>query len=660
MVSPQNVTMASMEKGDKMKNHDRTTEQLLTEVKELRQRIASLEASEAELRQLEEKYQDLIEKEKDIIYTLDDKGNVTFASPAVESILGYRPEEVIDKNFMVLIPHELQERTWNDFQNLLKTGEIIAETALLDREGQPHYVEYSSTTIKKEGDRVVGTRGIVRDITERKRAEEELQRYREHLERLIEERTVELKKANEQLQEELTERQHTLETLRESEERFRGIVEGTQAGYFYIDRDGQFQKVNDAWLQMHRYASPDEVIGRHFSLTQAETDLKQAQRNVERLLRGEPIPAGEFTRRCRDGSIGYHTFSATPVVRDGKVIGLEGFLIDITERKRAEETLRASEARFRTLFEAIPEAVLVHDDESTILHINDVGSQRLEWPVEDLIGKNIRDIITEENVALIPLHVRKTRTDGSCRFETTYVSRTGQRIVAEVNERPIEFGGKNAILSVARDITERKRTEEALQKSYLQLQRVLEGTVNALASIAEKRDPFTAGHQQRVTRLACAIAEEMNLSEEQRQGIRMAATVHDIGKISIPAEILNKPGQLTELQSSIIKTHPTIGYDILKEIEFPWPVAQIVFQHHERIDGTGYPQGLSHEEIMLEAKILAVADVVEAMASHRPYREAYKIKRALGEVSRRKGILFDPEVVEACSRVITEKEFTFT
>lgn len=660
MVSPQNVTMASMEKGDKMKNHDRTTEQLLTEVKELRQRIASLEASEAELRQLEEKYQDLIEKEKDIIYTLDDKGNVTFASPAVESILGYRPEEVIDKNFMVLIPHELQERTWNDFQNLLKTGEIIAETALLDREGQPHYVEYSSTTIKKEGDRVVGTRGIVRDITERKRAEEELQRYREHLERLIEERTVELKKANEQLQEELTERQHTLETLRESEERFRGIVEGTQAGYFYIDRDGQFQKVNDAWLQMHRYASPDEVIGRHFSLTQAETDLKQAQRNVERLLRGEPIPAGEFTRRCRDGSIGYHTFSATPVVRDGKVIGLEGFLIDITERKRAEETLRASEARFRTLFEAIPEAVLVHDDESTILHINDVGSQRLEWPVEDLIGKNIRDIITEENVALIPLHVRKTRTDGSCRFETTYVSRTGQRIVAEVNERPIEFGGKNAILSVARDITERKRTEEALQKSYLQLQRVLEGTVNALASIAEKRDPFTAGHQQRVTRLACAIAEEMNLSEEQRQGIRMAATVHDIGKISIPAEILNKPGQLTELQSSIIKTHPTIGYDILKEIEFPWPVAQIVFQHHERIDGTGYPQGLSHEEIMLEAKILAVADVVEAMASHRPYREAYKIKRALGEVSRRKGILFDPEVVEACSRVITEKGLTFT
>ncbi len=175
----------------------------------------------------------------------------------------------------------------------------------------------------------------------------------------------------------------------------------------------------------------------------------------------------------------------------------------------------------------------------------------------------------------------------------------------------------------------------------------------------ESRDPYTAGHQRRVAGLATAVAEEMSLSRDRIEGIRMAGMIHDIGKISIPAGILSKPGRITEYEFGMIKSHPQVGYDILKQIEFPWPVAQMVYQHHERIDGSGYPQGISGEEILLQAKILGVADVVEAMASHRPYRPALGIEKALEEISQNKGLLYDPDVVYACLKLFKEKRFEF-
>jgi putative two-component system response regulator len=206
---------------------------------------------------------------------------------------------------------------------------------------------------------------------------------------------------------------------------------------------------------------------------------------------------------------------------------------------------------------------------------------------------------------------------------------------------------------------ERQRAEEELRQSYVKLQRALEGTIHTLVSAIEMRDPHTAGHQRRVAQLACAIAKEMGLPEEQIEGLRMAGLIHDLGKINVPAEILSKPGGLNDLQYGLIKMHPQTGHDVLTEIEFPWPVAEIVLQHHERPDGSGYPQGLVGEEIMLEARILAVADVVEAMASHRPYRPPLGIDKALEEISQNSGVLYDPEVVDVCLKLFTEKEFEF-
>jgi PAS domain S-box-containing protein/putative nucleotidyltransferase with HDIG domain len=209
------------------------------------------------------------------------------------------------------------------------------------------------------------------------------------------------------------------------------------------------------------------------------------------------------------------------------------------------------------------------------------------------------------------------------------------------------------------DITERKKAEQQVKQGYEKLQRTMEATIYTISKIIETRDPYTAGHQNTVSQLAVAIAQEMKLPEDKIEGIRIAALVHDIGKINIPAEILSKPSKLNEMEFSLIKNHPKVGYDILRKIDFPWPVAKIVLQHHEKIDGSGYPQGLKGEKILLEAKIIGVADVVEAMSSHRPYRPSLGIDKALEEIIQNRGVLYDPEVVDVCLKLFKEKDFKF-
>jgi putative nucleotidyltransferase with HDIG domain len=204
-----------------------------------------------------------------------------------------------------------------------------------------------------------------------------------------------------------------------------------------------------------------------------------------------------------------------------------------------------------------------------------------------------------------------------------------------------------------------KDLEKRVHERTSKLRKTMEGIIKAMASTVEWRDPYTAGHQQRVTRIASDIASALGFSEEQKEGIRMGSLVHDLGKISVPAEILSKPGRLTEMEFGIIKEHPKIGYEILKDIEFPSPVSDMVLQHHERINGSGYPFGLAGAQIIKEARILAVADVVEAMASHRPYRPALGIDAALEEITKNRGVLYDEDAVDACLSFVNRKGFDF-
>ena len=238
--------------------------------------------------------------------------------------------------------------------------------------------------------------------------------------------------------------------------------------------------------------------------------------------------------------------------------------------------------------------------------------------------------------------------------------RNGNTIWLSLNLHGVkDDSGKLLLLEgVCVNITERKQAEEQLQRSFQKLQKTVDSAIQAIALTAEARDPYTAGHQKRVAELAGAIAEEMGLAKKQIETIRIAATLHDIGKINVPAEILSKPGKLSEIEMSLVKTHPQVGRDIVKTLELPWAICPIVLQHHERMNGSGYPSGISGKDIVLEARIIAVADVVEAMASHRPYRPALGIDKALEEIAKNRSKLYDPDVVDACLKLFKEKGFT--
>jgi response regulator RpfG family c-di-GMP phosphodiesterase len=225
-----------------------------------------------------------------------------------------------------------------------------------------------------------------------------------------------------------------------------------------------------------------------------------------------------------------------------------------------------------------------------------------------------------------------------------------------LRRRSLEINNRRYIMDMEKIIDERT---EAVQEAMRKLRKSIDGIIKTMSSMVEMRDPYTAGHQQRVADLAQYISLELGLPKERVEGIRMAGLIHDLGKIAVPAEILTKPGKLSNIEFNLIKVHPQTGYDILKDIEFPWPIDKIVLQHHERMNGSGYPNGISGEEIFMESRIMAVADVVEAMASHRPYRVALGLGAAKEEIIKNKGVLFDPMVVDACVKVISNANFQF-
>jgi PAS domain S-box-containing protein/putative nucleotidyltransferase with HDIG domain len=326
-------------------------------------------------------------------------------------------------------------------------------------------------------------------------------------------------------------------------------------------------------------------------------------------------------------------------------------------RKKDEERLRQSEEKYRLLAENAKDGIYIHSD-SGFEYVNPALETILGLTAEELTGRSIEEIDLihpeDRNKVKRERKKRKSAKDRTSRFSFRIVDKDGQIKHTEVNTVALP-GDKSRALGILRDVSDWVNLESELKGNILQMENMVWGTVQALAQATETRDPYTAGHQNRVARLALAIAEELQLDEGDIDGIRMAGLVHDIGKIQVPAEILSKPGELTETEFNLIKAHTQIGYDILKTIEFPFPVAKTVLQHHERLDGSGYPSGLKGEQILLGARILAVSDVVEAMASYRPYRPALGLDKALEEILRYKGTLYDEQVVDACLNVFQTK-----
>lgn len=314
------------------------------------------------------------------------------------------------------------------------------------------------------------------------------------------------------------------------------------------------------------------------------------------------------------------------------------------EKENMIDTLRQSEKRFRELFERSHEWFYLHDFEGKMIDASQAILDRLGYNRQDISHLDFISLLDRDQLTKATKAIGEIKRFGFSReiYEFKLRSKDGEVVNVEVSGTVVERHGQPyAILGIARDITKHSRTIDKLR-------RAMGAIIQAMAVAVEEKDPYTAGHQERVADLARSLATVLSLPKDQIEGIRMASTIHDLGKISIPSEILNKTAKFTELDFAMIKNHPQAGYDIVKNIEFPWPISRIILEHHERMDGSGYPRGLKGDDILLEARILAVADVVEAMASHRPYRAALGIDAALDEIYDNKAVLYDPKVVDAC------------
>lgn len=322
-------------------------------------------------------------------------------------------------------------------------------------------------------------------------------------------------------------------------------------------------------------------------------------------------------------------------------------------KAKMDNKLREREEWLTTVLKSIGDGVIATDARGNVSFINPPAERLTGWCGNEILHRPLTEIIPLPEAdgggpsgEIGPAGESFITTKNG---ETIPIEQTISSVAGSRKEKP-------GHVLIFRDITLRKRSEADLKQSWVRLQKALAGTVTAMALTIEMRDPYTAGHQRRVSKLSCAIAAKMNLSPERIEGLHMAADIHDLGKIYVPAEILSKPGRLSEIEYSIIRTHVQVGYDILKPIEFPWPIASIIYQHHERLDGSGYPNKLRGEDILIEARIICVADVVEAMSSHRPYRPSHGVDKALAEISAQRGLLYDAGAVDACLEIFRSNE----
>ena len=351
-------------------------------------------------------------------------------------------------------------------------------------------------------------------------------------------------------------------------------------------------------------------------------------------------------------------------IRDGAVDAL------MVTGKSGEQiySLNNTDQPYRILLEEMSEGTLTVTRDGLILFSNKRFAEMVKLPLNMVIGRNLQTWVDPEHRHLLEslLHVDSAEKH---RGELILVDNDGDRVPVYISIAKVSVGkDADMFCLVATDLTEVKQIEEivasekmvlAALKASQELQQSMEESIKSIANTVESRDEYTAGHMRRVGQLAPAIARELGLSEDIIRGIELASTIHDVGKISIPVEILTKPAKLSNVEYLLIQTHAEAGYDIIKNVKFPWPIALLILQHHERMDGSGYPQGLKGDDILPGSRIIAVADVIEAMASRRPYRPELGIDAALAEIKQGRGTLYDPAVVDACVRLFDEKKFAF-
>jgi len=441
-------------------------------------------------------------------------------------------------------------------------------------------------------------------------------------------------------------------------EQYRRLFELSREALFTVLPDGRPVEANRACLELFGYSSSELASVRMTDLYANETERTRV--NSEIATGAEHIET-EVRFKKKDGTVmDCHCAFNVTHSGNGRPIICYGAVRDITEEKRSRDALKSTEECYRTLFDNTLDAISLVRPDGLLLDANPAYLRLLGYSASDIGRVNVLDqyVNPDSRRQFLEQISRKGVLEDEVRLKTAdgRVLDFARSAVKRVNDE----GNVVAFQSVHRDITEQKKLDAALRESHASAQRMLDGLMQVIEQMTETRDAYTAGHQRRVAGLAVAIARQMELPEDTCVYlVDIAARVHDIGKIAVPAEILAKPGKLNRAEFALVKTHSQTGYDILSKAELPYPVALAVLQHHERVDGSGYPQGLAADDIVPEASILAVADVVEAMSSHRPYRPALGLDLALEEISDGAGTRYDADVVDACMAVFALGGFKF-
>jgi PAS domain S-box-containing protein len=587
-------------------------------------------AHEAYLRS-EADYKSLFEQSVDGIIIIA-QSRIVMVNDAYCGIRHLPAEEIVGRNPLDFLHPDDRELAAEKLRKI-QSGEQYSEGNIyrsLRWDGSISWVDLRTRMIQWKGKPAFQT--VVRDITDRKRAER---------------------------------------MLTESEEKYRLLADHMKDQVWIMDLNLKWTYISPSAEKLWGYTL-EEII----ALPLDKFLTPSSFRTIMEFFSSE-IPRGlaapqtyllkrllEFECRCKNGQTIWIESSFSFIMDEkGKPVSLLGEGRDITERKKIEDSLRKSEENFRRSFDDSPLGVRISTLAGETIYANNAILDIYGYDsIEELQNTPLKERYTPESYAEFKVRKKKRLRGefGPSEYEISIVRKDGEIRHLYVLRKEIFWNGQKQSQVVYQDITLRRQAEKKLNETLENLRQSIKITIQVLGTASEAKDPYTAGHQKRVADLARAIATEMRLPHDKIEAIRMAAAIHDIGKISVPSEILCKPAMLTDLEFCLIKNHPQFSYDIIKDVESPWPLADIVYQHHERIDGSGYPQGLKDANILIEARVLAVADVVEAMMSYRPYRPTLGLEIALAEIENNAGTLYDRRVVQACLKVFRENGYQIT
>jgi len=572
-----------------------------------------------EKQRAEEAYKAVVDNSLQGLHILQG-GREVFVNSAYAKMLGYTEEELLalsTEQIRDLVHPDDQELAWGHYRDRIeeKPAPQSYEFRVIHKHGSVCWVETFASRIEYQGRPALQVAMI--DITERKEAEN---------------------------------------SLRESEERFRQFFENEPEYCYMTSPEGIILDVNNAVFKSLGYKK-EELVGKPLEDIYSPEALPKVKALFAQWKKTGSIKNQEIGIIAKDGTRRTVLLSAGAVRdKDEKILYGMSVQRDVTEHEWIKETLQKTEEHLRIILEGASDGFLYMDKDGIILVTNKRMKETLADPHPE--GKPLSAFYDEENQKILAQNLKARWEGKGTVYEIVLTDAAGRRHNLLVSGTPYrdKQGVIQGAFGIYHDVTHEREAARILSEHKEALRNSFFGTTEALSKVIEDRDPYTSGHSTGVAGLAEAIARIMGFSEDRITGIYIAGVLHDIGKMAVPVEILVKPGRLTDMEMSLIQVHPQAGYEILKGIEFPWPVAQAALQHHERMDGSGYPKGLKGDEIILEARILAVADVVDAMTHHRPYRPAFSTMDALDEIKKGRGSIYDPQVVDACLEVLGGKE----